>query len=119
MAFVQSYSGELGDFEGFIQLIPGSYEDDKLNIIAGIDKVHSRCECINESIVKGFRGPILYSFDLTFPPGQKIYNQSKVKLFKKINKSVLSHITIYSEDDYPVDFNNENISFTCQLIKIY
>ena len=37
-----------------------------------------------------------------------------------INKSVLSHITFYLEDDdhKPVEFNNETISFTCQLIKI-
>ena len=33
--------------------------------------------------------------------------------------SVLSNLTIYSEDDdyKPVDFNNENVSFTRQLIK--
>ena len=46
--------------------------------------------------------------------------EPRVKLFKKVNKSVLSHITFYFEDDdhKPVDFNNETISFTCQLIKI-
>ena len=37
-----------------------------------------------------------------------------------MNKPVLSHITFYIEDDdhKAVDFNNETISFTCQLIKI-
>ena len=52
--------------------------------------------------------------------GHKIYKEPKVKLFKKINKSVLSHITFYFEDDdyKPVDFHNESASFTCQLIKI-
>ena len=42
------------------------------------------------------------------------------QLFKKINKSVLSHVTFNTDDDdhKPVDFNNETISFTCQLIKI-
>ena len=36
------------------------------------------------------------------------------------NKSVLSHITFYIEDDdlKPVYFHNETISFTCQLIEI-
>ena len=40
--------------------------------------------------------------------------------FLKKNKSVLSHITFYIEDDdhKPVDFHNEAISFTCQLIEI-
>ena len=37
-----------------------------------------------------------------------------------MNESVLSHIRFYFEDNdhKPVDFNNETISFTCQLIKI-
>ena len=37
-----------------------------------------------------------------------------------MNKSVLSHITLYLGDDdqKPVVFNEETICFTCQLIKI-
>ena len=67
----------------------------------------------------GKREPILFSFALSSPPGHKIYNESRVRLFKRINKSVLSHITFYFEDDdyKPVDFYHETISFTCQLIK--
>ena len=43
----------------------------------------------------------------------------RIKLFKKLNESALSHITFCLEDDdqKPVDFNNETINFTCQLIK--
>ena len=46
--------------------------------------------------------------------------QPRIKLFEKINKPVLSHITFYPEDDdhKPVDSNGETIGFTCQLIKI-
>ena len=38
-----------------------------------------------------------------------------------MNKSVLSHITFYLEDDdhKPVNFNGETIKFTCQLIEIH
>ena len=120
LGFTQSHSYPLDDIEGFYQLIPGSYKSDKPINITGIDKVHLKCNCIDGSIVNGVRKPILYSFALDQPPGYKIYKEPKVKLFKKINKSVLSHITFYFEDDdyKPVDFNNENISFTCQLIKI-
>ena len=66
------------------------------------------------------REPILYSFALSSPPGHKIYKEPGVKLFKKVNKSVLSHVTFNLEDDdhKPVDFNGETASFTCQLIKI-
>ena len=120
LGFTQSHSYPLDDIEGFYQLIPGSYKSDKPINVTGIDKIHLKCDCIQGSIVTGIREPVLYSFALDQPPGHKLYKEPKVKLFKKINKSVLSHITFYLEDDdyNPVDFNNETISFTCQLIKI-
>ena len=108
----------LDDIDGFYQLISGSYKSDKP--ITGIDKIHLKCDCIQGGIVNGVREPNLYSFALSSPPRYKIYKEPRVKLFKKVNKSVLSHITFYFEDDdsKPVDFHNETISFTCQLIKI-
>ena len=120
LGFTQSHQGPLNDIEGFYQILPGSYKSDRPINITGIDKVHLKCNVVDGSIVNGVREPILYSFALDQPPGYKIYKEPKVKLFKKINKSVLSHITFYLEDDdyKPVDFNNEIVLFTCQLIKI-
>ena len=120
VGFTQSHSYPLDDIEGFYQLIAGSYKSERPINITGVDKVHLNCDCIDGSIVNGIREPISYSFALDQPPGHKIYKEPKVKLFKKINKSVLSHITFYLEDDdfRAVDFNGETISFTCQLIKI-
>ena len=120
LGFTQSHSYPLDDIDGFFQMIAGSYKSNKPINITGIDKVHLKCDCIQGSIVNGFREPILYSFALSSPPGYKIYTEPRVKLFKKINKSVLSHKSFYLEDDdhKPVDFNNETVSFTCQLIKI-
>ena len=120
LGFTQSHSFPLEDIEGFYQLIAGLYKSEKPINITGIDKVHLKCDCVDGSIANGTREPILYSFALDQPPGHKIYKEPKVKLFKKINKRVLSHIIFYLEDDdyKPVDFNGENISFTCQLIKI-
>ena len=56
----------------------------------------------------------------TKPTGRKIFKEPKIKLLKKINKSVVSHKKFYLEnDDHKlVDFNGETISFTCQLVKI-
>ena len=101
-------------------MIAGSYKGDRPINITGVDKAHLKCDCINGSIVNGIREPILYSFALSSPPGNKIYKEPRIKLFKKVNESVLSHITFCLEDDdyKTVDFNNETISFTCQLIKI-
>ena len=120
LGFTQSRSYPLDDIDSHYQIIAGSYTSDRPINITGIDKVHLKCDCIQGSIVNGIREPILYSFALSSPPGHKIYKEPRVKLFKKINKSVLSHITFYLEDDdhKAVDFNNETISFTCQLIKI-
>ena len=120
LGFTQSRSYPLDDIDGFYQLIAGSYKSGKPINITGIDKIHLKCDCIQGSMVNGIREPILYSFALSSPPGHKIYKEPRVKLFKKINKSVLSHIIFYIEDDdyRPVDFHNETISFTCQLIKI-
>ena len=120
LGFIQSNSYPLDDIDGFYQLIAGSYGSDKPINITGNDKVHLKCDCIYGSIVNGTREPILYSFALSSPPGYKLYKEPRVKLFKKINKSVLSHISFYLEDDdyKPIDFNNEIVSFTCQLIKL-
>ena len=120
LGFTQSRSYPLDDIDSQYQIIAGSYESNKPINIISIDKIHLKCDCIQGSIVNGIREPILYSFALSSPPGHKIYKEPRVKLFKKINKSILSHITFYFEDDdhKPVDFNGETINFTCQLIKI-
>ena len=120
LGFTQSHLGPLGDIEGFIQLISGSSKSDRPNNITEVDKTHSKCVCANGSIVNGIREPILYSFALDKPPRHKIFKEPRIKIFEKINNSVLSHITFYIEgDDHKaVNFNGETISFTCQLIKI-
>ena len=63
---------------------------------------------------------MLFTFALYKPPGHKSYKEPRIEFFKKLNKSVLSHITFYIEDDdhKPVDFIGQMISFTCQLTKI-
>ena len=119
LGFTRSRSYLLDSVDGFYQMIAGSYKSHRPHKIIGIDKIHLKCDCILGSIVNGIREPILYSFALSSPPGHKIYKEPGVKLFKKINTSVLSQITFYLEDadNKPVDFSNETLSFTCQLVK--
>ena len=120
MVFTQSHHGLLNGIEGFYQILPGSNKSDKPINFTGKDMIHFKCDCIQGSIVKDIRERILYSFALSSPAGHNLYKEPKVKLFKKVNKPVLSHITFYSEDDdnKPVDFHIETVSFSCQLIKI-
>ena len=49
-----------------------------------------------------------------------MFEETRNKHFKKFKKSVLSHIAVYSEDDGHklVNFNEETMSFTCQVVKI-
>ena len=120
LGFTRSHSYPLDNIDGFYHLIAGSYKSDKPIDISGIDEIHLKSDCIQGSIVNGKREPILYSFALSSPPGHKIYEEPRVILFKKINKSVLSHISFYFEDDdhKSVNFIGETIKFTCQSIKI-
>ena len=120
LGFTRSHSYPLDDIDGFYQLISGSYKTDRPINITGIDKIYLKCDCIQGSIVKSIGKPILYSFSLSSPPGHEIYKEPRIKLFKKLNNSVLSLITFYfGDDDHKlVDFNGETVSFTCQLFKI-
>ena len=91
LGFTQSRSYPLDDIDGFYQLIKGSYKTDEPINITGIDKIHLKCDCMQGSVVNGERKP-MFSFALSSLPGHKIYKEPRVKLFKKVNKSVLSHI---------------------------
>ena len=99
LGFTKSHSYPVKDIEGFYQLIAGSYTSDRPINITGTDNILLKCDCINGSIVNGTREAILYSFALSSPPGHKIYKKPRVKLFKKITKSVISHRTFYLKDD--------------------
>ena len=76
-------------------MIAGSYTGNRPINIMGVDKLHLKTNCVQGSIVNGIREPVLYSFALSSPPGRKIYKEPRRKLFKNINKPVLSHITFY------------------------
>ena len=95
-------------------MIPGSCKSDKPNNITAVDKMLSKCDCIDGNIVNAFRGTTLFSFALDKPPGPKICKDARIHFFKKINKSVLSHIIFSLEDDdhEPLSFNGGTISFT-------
>ena len=54
-----------------MQNIPGTYKSEKPINITGTDKILSKYDCITESIVKGIREPILFTFALDKPPGHK------------------------------------------------
>ena len=100
---------------------PGVYTSDKIILnLKTINKIHLKCDFIDGSIQNGVRQPILFSFVLDKPSGYKVFCQPETIHYKKINKFVLNSITFYLEDDNneEVDFNQETMTFTLQMIKI-
>ena len=89
LGFIQPHSGVLGDIERFIQLILGTEKINKPITIAGIIKVHLKCDCSEGSTVNGIREPILYSLALDKPSAHKILKEARIKLLKKGKKICL------------------------------
>ena len=83
MRLTQSYSRPVGDLDEYFQIIPGTYKSDKPINITSIDKVHSKCDCIEGSIVNGIREPFLYTFALDKPPFIKHLKNQVLNFLKR------------------------------------
>ena len=72
------YDSEMNKLLGFTSKTypEGTHRLEKAIMISSVDKVHLRCDCVDGSIVKGVRAQILYSFNLSTPPGQKTIKKS-------------------------------------------
>ena len=116
------FNSELNTFLGFTNkgYSAGTHISEKPVMITTTDKVHLKCDCVDGSIVNGIREQILFSFNLSSPPGYKIIKEPNIILYKKINKTRLDSIQFFLEDSNhnPVDFNGETLTFTIQIIKI-
>ena len=116
------FNSKLNELLGFTDTnyIEGTHISEKPVMITTTDKVHLKCDCVDGSIVNGIREQILFSFNLSAPPGYKIIKEPNVILYKKINKTRLDSIQFFLEDNNhnPVDFNSEILTFTIQIIKI-
>ena len=116
------FNSELNKLLGFTKTdyTAGTHRSEKPVMITTTDKVHLKCDCVDGSIVNGIREQILFSFNLSAPPGYKIIKEPNIILYKKINKTRLDSIQFFLEDNNhnPVDFNSETLTFTIQIIKI-
>ena len=114
------FSTILGFTPGWDYKHYNKYVSQKIVNLSNTNEIHLKCDCIDGSIQDGVRQPILYSFVLDKPSGYKVFSEPETIHFKKINKSILNTITFYLEDDKNkvVDFNDETLTFTLQMIKI-
>ena len=114
------FSTILGFSAGWDYKHYNQYLSQKIVHLSSTNKIHLKCDVIDGSVVDGVRQPMLYSFVLDKPSGYKVFCEPETIHYKKINKSVLNTITFYLEDDNDkeVDFNQETLTFTLQMIKI-
>ena len=114
------FSTILGFTPGWVYKHYNKYISQKIVNLSNTNKIHLKCDAIDGSIQDGVRQPILFSFVLDKPAGYKVFSQPETIRYKKVNKSVLSTITFYLEDDNneEVDLNGETLTFTLQMIKI-
>ena len=114
------FSTILGFTPGWDYIHYNQYLSQKILNLSSTNKIHLNCDCIDGSVVKGIREPILFSFVLDKPSGYEVFCEPETIHYKKINKSVLNTITFYLEDDNNkiVDFIGETLTFTLQMIKI-
>ena len=96
------------------------YTSNKILNLNSVNKIHLKCDIVDGSLINGVREPILYSFVLDKKPGYKIFSEPETIRYTKMKKSILNTITFYLEDDNnkEVDFNQETLTFTLQMIKI-
>ena len=99
---------------------PGVYTSEKILNLGTLDKIHIKCDVIDDSLVNDKRQPLIYSFVLDKPAGYIVFCGSETIHYKNMNKSVWNTITYYSEggDHEEVNLNGETFTFTLQMIKI-
>ena len=114
------FSTILGFTPGWDYKHYNQYLSQKIVNLSSTNKIPLKCDCIDGSVVDGIRQPILFSFVLDKPSGNKVFSETETIHFKKTNKFVLNTITFYLEDDNneEVNFIGETLTFTLQMIKI-
>ena len=92
---------------------------DKVVDIMSIDKIHLNCDKVEGSILNGQPSSILYSFQIDKSPGYKIIKNPETILYKNMQTDKIEVLEFYLLDDdgNEVDFNNETITFTLQIIR--
>ena len=65
------FNSELNTLLGFTKTdyTAGTHKSEKPVMITTTDKVHLKCDCVDGSIVNGIREQILFSINLSAPPG--------------------------------------------------
>ena len=84
----------------------------------GFSNIHIHCNIISGVKDNGKDTDILYTFNLTEPPGCLINIIPTNILYQNVTKDRIEYIEFHFKDEHgrPIDFNGDVLSFTLHLI---
>ena len=95
----------------------GEYKSQKIIDIMCFNNINIHCNIISGAKDNGKDRDILYTFNLTEPPGYLIIILPTYILYQNITKDRIEYIEFHIKDEYgsPTDFNGDVLSFTLHL----
>ena len=110
----------LASLLGFRKIIykKGRYKSQKIIDIMGFSTINIHCNVISGAKDNGKDTDILYTFNLTEPPGYLINIIPTNILYQNVTKDRIEYIEFHIKDEHgrPIDFNRDVLSFTLHLI---
>ena len=96
----------------------GKYTFQKVVDIMGFSTINIHCKVISGAKDNGKDTDILYTFNLTEPPGYLINIIPTNILYQNVTKDRIEYIEFHIKDEHgrPVDFNGDVLSFTLHLV---
>ena len=96
----------------------GRYKSQKIIDIMEFSTINIHCNVISGAKDNGKDTDILYTFNLTEPPGYLINNIPTNILYQNVTKDRIEYIEFHIKDEHgrPIDFNGDVLSFTLHLI---
>ena len=109
----------LASLLGFRKIIykKGRYKSQKIIDIMGFSTINIHCNVISGAKDNGKDTDILYTFNLTEPPGYLINIIPTNILYQNITKDRIEYIEFHIKDEHarPIDFIGDVLSFTLHL----
>ena len=110
----------LASLLGFRKIIykKGKYKSQKIIDIMGFSNINIHCNVISGVKDNGKDTDILYTFNLTEPPGYLINIIPTNILYQNVTKDRIEYKEFHIKDEHgrPIDFNGDVLSFTLYLI---
>ena len=96
----------------------GRYKSQKIIDVMGFSTINIHCNVISGAKDNGKDTDILYTFNLTEPPGYLINIIPTNILYQNVKRDRIEYIEFHIKDEHgrAIDFNGDVLSFTLQLI---